>query len=1148
MNNGNQIFQTEKPARWLTFKWTTRVIGIGLLFITFIVILGIIYGKTPSLPNRLAKAKYYANAFNPDNKLSFNTNRNKKYKGFKDFLMIQEKKDSAERLTEQPARLTNASLIRAAFYTPWSAKQALEQLEKSGDALNTIFPEWFFIDTVNFTLQTRIDSAGLAMMRIKGLNILPMLSNFNSGKKDFDGDLLHKILGNPAKCGALIKQITDSLVFYRFQGINIDFEEINESGNEALTEFVKLLREQLQAKNMMVTMDVPPNNEDYDYTNLSRYNDFIILMAYDQYNNTTGPGPISSQKWIEEMLDRADNKIDPGKIILGIAGYGRDWINDGESTYTEDLGFQEAIDAAKVSNAHISFDNSTYNAYYSYSEIPEKDTTDKLLHTVYFTDAATIFNICRFSDDYKTAGTAIWHLGSVDPRVWKFYGRNLSTESLQQNPFDFHLLETLTYDKNQKPTAKGEGELLKVLFTPANGKISLETDTEENLVAEENYEQLPSGYIYEKFAEDKTPPGQGHKIVLTFDDGPDPVYTPEILDILEKEKVPATFFVVGLQVEKNIPLLQRIYKDGFEIGNHTFTHSNVAKMNVERAKIEMKATRMLIESITNHSTILFRAPYNADSEPQTYEEIEPIYVSQQENYITVGESVDPNDWDEKITADSIVSRVIRIVERDTSSIILLHDAGGAGRQATVEALPRIIHYFKNKGEKFTTVADLLGKSKDDVMPPVKNSFYNKLDFFFAEFNYWMGNILFALFIVGIGMSVGRMLVMGILAYMQKIRERNRSINHSQPLVSIIIPAFNEELNAVRTVNSLLQQQYPRFEIVFVDDGSNDNTFTLVQQAFENNPHVRVFSKPNGGKSSALNFGIGKANADFVVCIDADTQLKQDAVAELMKKFSDMPKGSTVAVAGNVKVGNERNMITRWQSIEYITAQNFDRRAFDLLNCIIVVPGAIGAFKKEAILAAGGFTTDTLAEDCDLSIRLLRGGGIIQNCSSAISYTEAPENYNQFIKQRFRWSYGVMQCFWKHKDTLFNRKYGNLGWVAMPNILFFQIILPFLAPLADIVLLLSILAAGLGIIPASISHILFYYLIFTVVDMAGAVLAFSFEKEKYSKLFWIIPQRFIYRQLMYFILYKSFKKAIKGEMQIWGVLKRTGNVKEISVTQ
>ena len=732
-------------------------------------------------------------------------------------------------------------------------------------------------------------------------------------------------------------------------------------------------------------------------------------------------------------------------------------------------------------------------------------------------------------------------MGGEDPRIWNFYGRNLSTESLRKNPFDFTSLTTMPVNPNKKPTHKGEGELLDIIYTPEQGNIKLETDNAEMLITEQQYVRLPSGYIYEKFAEDKTPMGPGHKIILTFDDGPSADYTPKILDILEKEKIPATFFIIGLNAENNIPMLNRIYKDGYEIGNHTFTHHNIAKMSSERADLELKSTRVLLECITGRSTVLFRAPFNADSEPQTFDEIEPIARSKKDNYITVGESIDPNDWDPNMNADSIVNRTIRLAESTDASIILLHDAGGKSRQATVDALPRIIDYFKKRGCVFTTVADLMGKTRDDVMPPVKRSWINSLNFFIAETAYWAGHFVFALFIIGIILSVGRMAGMGILAAIQKKKEKNAAVTTAQPLVSIIVPAYNEEINACRTIGSLLQQDYPNLRIVFVDDGSTDSTYKKVSEEFADNQFVQIYTKQNGGKASALNYGINIANSDFVVCIDADTQLKSDAVSQLMKKFTDETVG---AVAGNVKVGNEVNLITRWQSIEYITSQNFDRRAFELLNCITVIPGAIGAFRKDAVIQAGAFTTDTLAEDCDLTMRLHRQGYKIKNSNSAISYTEAPETMHQFMKQRFRWSFGVMQSFWKHRDAVFNPKYKNFGMVALPNILIFQMILPFLAPLADLILVFSLLAAGFGIIQSDISNIIFYYFIFTLVDVAGAALAFAFEKEDYKKLLWMIPQRLIYRQLMYYILFKSFNKALKGEMQGWGILKRTGNVKKI----
>ena len=360
-------------------------------------------------------------------------------------------------------------------------------------------------------------------------------------------------------------------------------------------------------------------------------------------------------------------------------------------------------------------------------------------------------------------------------------------------------------------------------------------------------------------------------------------------------------------------------------------------------------------------------------------------------------------------------------------------------------------------------------------------------------------------------------------------------------ISFVVAVYHNEGAISKThekIKSLFSNELSdhQYEIIFVDDGSSDNTYSRVADRFKDDQLVKIFSKINGGKASALNYGIEHCSGDIVVCIDADTQLMPDAVRKLLRYFSNDKIG---AVAGNVKVGNQKNILTKWQAIEYITAQNFDRRAFDHINCITVIPGAIGAFRKSAIEEAGGFTTDTLAEDCDLTIRLLRNGYIVRNCAEAVAFTEAPETLKQFMKQRFRWSYGVMQSFWKNRDACFNPKYKSLGMVALPNILLFQVLLPMLAPVADLIFFLSIAWSWND--PASLHKIELYYGLFLLVDVSVSIIAFAFEKEKLWKLILLIPQRFAYRQLMYVVLFKSIARAIKGEGQGWGVLKRTGNV-------
>ena len=1117
--SNRQIFQSESPKKWLRIQWTGRLLLFLFGILIFIALYTISKEIQPTLPQLKDKNEQYKKILNPAVPITFENSLNKNYHDFKDYFTKTRKQNS--QILKLGAKLNLSQKIRAGFYVEWDP-QSFYSLKANITKMNMVIPEWFTIDVENDTIRTTVDRRALILIKKNKVPIVPMLTNNNPDLKNFDGNLLHKVLVNPAKRKKIIKDLVAKLEAYQFQGINIDFEEINEGTDQSLINFQKEIYTALHAKNLLVTQDVIPQNQDYNYSELSKFNDYLFVMAYDQNDDHSSPGPISEQKWIEKSLSDIAKKIPAKKLVLALAAYGYDWP---KQSVAANVTYQEALNLVKENpEAKIIFDPATYNLNFHYLD------DNNIEHVVFFTDAITNFNTIRFADEYGTAGVALWRLGSEDSRLWTFYNRNLSMDSLKKKPFKYSLLKSVG-----QATAVdyiGDGEILDVLRNPSNGNIALKVDTINQLISGQDYIQLPSGYVVRRYG------FKEKKIVLTFDDGPDPRYTPAILDILAKEKVPATFFLIGINAENNIPIVKRIYDEGYEIGNHTFTHPNMALVGTYRAKLEMSSTRVLIESITGHSTVMFRAPYNADAEPETLQEIVPVALSKAENYYTIGEAIDPEDWEENISAEEILNRVKKLEDK-TRNIILLHDSGGKTRWETVKALPKIIAFFKSKGYTFTTIADLLNKTRAEVMPRIPNGwdyYLVKTNYVLASIGYFGGQIIFGLFLVAIILGLSKILFLGTMALYQRRQVKRESFEKTLifPLVDIIVPAYNEEINAVKTINNLLQTDYPNFRIIFIDDGSLDNTFSLIHSTFLGNPKVLVFSKPNGGKASALNFGIGKSEAEYVVCIDADTQLKKDAVRLLMRYFSNIEVG---AVAGNVKVGNENTILTKWQSIEYITSQNFDRMAFDSMNCISVVPGAIGAFRKEAINKAGGFTSDTLAEDCDLTIRILRLGYEVRNCASAIAITEAPETLNMFLKQRFRWSFGIIQSFWKHRDACFNPRYKALGWVALPNILIFQIFFPLVAPLADLFMILGILW-GNG------SQIFGYYLLFMFVDAFVASMAFIFEKEDLRKIAWLIPQRFVYRQLMYYILFKSLRRALKGEIQHWGTLKRTGNVGEL----
>ena len=1130
-----QVFQTDSRQRWNRFKWTLRVL------LTIAILLGAVFlamfalEESPQMPFRhdYRSVVSAGKPFLKDNKTS------KEYKSFRDFFHEQRMHSNdahiaakrhqfvgkANSLTQKYiAEWTDSRMgIRSAWYVNWDKRSYLS-LKNNIKHLNMVLPEWFFINPNTDQLESRIDKKALKLMRSAGIPILPTLTN-NYGAK-FRSEPIVRIMNNQEKRMALIKQLDDLCEQYGFTGINLDLEDLNITDNVPLITLVKDFATIFNAHGFYVTQAIAAFNDDYDIQELAKYNDYLFLMAYDEHNSTSQPGAISSQRWVEKATDWAAKNVPNDKIVLGLAAYGYDWTEGKPVGST--VSFDQIIATAQNAEAKIAFNDDTYNLNFSY-----QDNTNGTLHHVFFPDAATTFNIMRFGSEYHLAGFGLWRLGTEDKRIWRFYGKDMGWE----NAAKLSIAKLMQLNGTDDVNFVGSGEVLNVTSEPHHGKIAVTMDKDNCLITEEYYRELPTTYTVQRLG--KCKPKQ---LVITFDDGPDERWTPSVLSTLKKYKVPAAFFMVGLQMEKNLPLVKQVFDAGHTIGNHTFTHHDMSENSDRRSYAELKLTRMLIESVTGQSTILFRAPYNADADPTGHEEIWPMIIASRRNYLFVGESIDPNDWQQGVTADQIYKRVIDGVHNEDGHIILLHDAGGATREPTITALPRIIETLQREGYQFISLEQYLGMSRQTLMPPIEKGkvyYAMQANLSLAEFIYHISDFLTALFLVFLVLGFVRLLFMYILMIREKRAENHRNyapINaKTAPEVSIIVPAYNEEVNIVRTINNLKQQDYPNFHIYLVDDGSKDNTLKRVHEKFDNDTAVTIIGKENGGKASALNLGIATCSTEYVVCIDADTQLLPDAVSKLMRHFIADKTGRIGAVAGNVKVGNSRNILTYWQAIEYTTSQNFDRMAYSNINAITVVPGAIGAFRKKVLEEVGGFTTDTLAEDCDLTMCINERGYIIENENYAVAMTEVPETLRQFVKQRIRWCFGVMQTFWKHRSSLFATSKKGFGMWAMPNMLIFQYIIPTFSPLADILMII-------GLFTGNAAQVFAYYLVFLLVDASVSIMAYIFEHERLWVLLWIIPQRFFYRWIMYYVLFKSYLKAIKGELQTWGVLKRTGHVK------
>ncbi len=1038
--------------------------------------------------------------------------------------------------------------LRAAFYVSYDAN-SLASLKKHYKDIDLLIPEELHavtadgaltvVDYVRYeTVKTgpdevyarlREDKLHQWMKSIKETDRveIPTMAMLNN----YDGTAWHikemtEMLANPSSRANLIRDTVQYAVISHQAGIVVDFEEMPDNSQQDYRTFIGELAPALHAVGLKIMIALPARDDKYDYKFFGKECDAIVLMNYDQHWLTSEPGPIAAQDWFLENLRRVLQVVPASKIVVGVANYAYDWSEapKQKAEPAAEFSVQEALLHAYESEAEVEFDSGSLNPHYSYSD--EHDHT----HQVWFLDAITAYNQLRACERLGVQGTALWRLGSTDTSLWKIYDTTHPDDATRQKLADVPPGPDLILE--------GAGDFWRFTGLPKRGSRNFTYEAAVDLFTDENYESYPISYDIEQIG------AAPKKLAITFDDGPDPRWTPKILDILKEKKVPATFFVIGLDASQWPKILKREYTEGHEIGNHTYTHPSFEEVSPTQLRWELNLTQRLIESTLGVKSILFRPPYGVDYQPEFAEEVAQLPLAQDMGYLIVGQRVDPHDWRQpygkQVPAQEIIDGVLR--QANNGNIILFHDGGG-DRSQTVAALPQIIDQLRARGYEFVSVPELVNKTRADVMVPLTRQEWleARADGFIFGLYRWFVLGIATVFILGIFLVSGRAAIIGILAIIEKLRPEHLKELKSAPDVTVLIPAHNEEGVILQTVTSVLASDYEAMHIIVVDDGSTDDTGALLDAHFSDDPRVQIIHQVNRGKAAALNRAIAEARTEFVVTIDADTEIEPDAIRKLMRHFGDE---KLAAVAGNVKVGNRSRWLTRWQALEYVTSQNMEKRAFDLLNCITVVPGALGAWRKAAIESAGGITADTVAEDADLTIAIRRLGWRIGYDEEAIAWTEAPETPGALIRQRFRWTFGTLQSFWKHRDTLFRPKYGTLGLIALPNIFVFQLALPLISPIIDLMFLGSIAAWGLmqlhlSWIPqlnwgaADLERSVLFFLGFIIIDVLTCAVAFALEKkEDWTLLIPVLLQRFYYRQLMYVVLFRSVKEAVRGRPVGW----------------
>lgn len=995
--------------------------------------------------------------------------------------------------------------IRLGFLDSYQ-ERALQSLSRNSSSLTHLAPMWLKIHGLPPQLEILPHIPIVQKSTEKQFKLIPILTNLVG--ENYDPEAIEHFLHADIKTQRnFAEELRNKLQTLKAHGVLIAWEQVDPTYHLELTEFISQIKTVLSAYGLELWLNIPVGDDIkiFDLEPLSKHVDRFVATLYYETGENDPPGAISSFPWFRRWLDALVKYGNPHQWIIGLGTFGYDWAK-GDS---ETIAFYDAMARARSAGVTQILNLPPYNGpSFTYRE-------GTIKHTVWFLDAITFRQQMQEVLQHKLGGIAIDRLGSEDPAIWEIIkcGVNCKAPNFQ------------TIASQDFVAIVGQGDFLQVDLKQIDGWRNIIVAANGNWST--NYEKFPSVPTVTR-----TGNGQPNQIAITFDDGPHPQWTPKILDILQQHKVKATFFVMGVHAIAYPALIKRILAEGHTLGNHTFNHPDLRLWDQWRIRLELNATQRAIETITGRSTLLFRPPYDADRSPHTVTELKSLVVAQELGYISAMASIDPLDWD-RPSPEEMLQRIK--LQRSRGRVILLHD-GGNDRSNTVQALSLILDYLQKRGDEIVPLHKLLNTTKVALNPaipasdPVPQRVVAGTGLNLLR---WLGKITWYFLIVATGLLMLRTLFIVIIALVRAWYERMniaKSVEKFSPPISILIAAYNEETVIANTLNAVLISNYAgEMEIVVVDDGSLDRTANIVTAIAATDTRVRLVRQANLGKATALQVAITQARYPFIAMLDADTQFLPNTLQELVQPLYDAKVG---AVSANIKVGNTDSWISRFQALEYLASFNLDRRAYGIMEAIPVVPGAASAYRVSAITAAGGIHKDTLAEDTDLTLAMHKAGFKIRHAATAQAITEAPRKIKALLRQRQRWSFGTLQCLWKHRNLLFNADKSWLGWFVLPSTWFFHIFLVAIAPLIDIALILALLYGA-------DNFLIMYVAIFMCIDVLLALIACALEGETLTTAWLVIPMRILYRPLLSLAVLSALKRALRGAWVSWGIQERLG---------
>lgn len=370
-------------------------------------------------------------------------------------------------------------------------------------------------------------------------------------------------------------------------------------------------------------------------------------------------------------------------------------------------------------------------------------------------------------------------------------------------------------------------------------------------------------------------------------------------------------------------------------------------------------------------------------------------------------------------------------------------------------------------------------------------------------------------------------VVPLAVYHRNTADETTALVEPYPTVSVLIPAYNEEGYVGRCIDHVLAADYPEecYEVFVVDDGSTDGTYEEAMRRA--GPRVTVHSKSNGGKHEALNYALERTTGEIVAIVDADSLIEPDALSNVVSPFQTDP--SIGGVASDVKVRNRRDGVTRLQTLEYILGINTFRRAFDLFNAIPVIPGCLGAFRREALVDAGGYDDDTLTEDFDVTIKLLKAGWNVTQ-SGGIVWTEAPYSWRDLYRQRLRWNRGNIEVLLKHWDVFATDRSRYLHRLVFP----FRLLSLLLAPFVSLAVLVAIGMSLLNGNAAAVAGMLTYFLL---VGSLLSLFALRLEGESAMLVPYFAPLVTVYPLFQAGVCVMSVVSILRSRDRRWASVSR-----------